>query len=157
MPGQQYVVCDSMIVVGCSLPLVQVSYKTMKQYICGVCPDCSEFLQIVESHKLFDKNVLALAYCKELNWVLAAGVEGVIKVISLARPQNRDEVEPLPTELNGHTDKVTALVVLKNYVAASGGHDRQIRFWDLHTMVRYSVRYSGIRTCGKCFEVSYWR
>lgn len=94
---------------------------------------CDRF-EIVESHKLFDKNVLALAYCKELNWVLAAGVEGVIKVISLARPQNRDEVEPLPTELNGHTDKVTALVVLKNYVAASGGHDRQIRFWDLHTM-----------------------
>lgn len=82
-------------------------------------------------------NVLALAYCKELNWILAAGVEGEIKVISLARPQNREGMDPLPTVLYGHTQKITALVVLKNYVAASAGHDRQIRFWDLHTMVRF--------------------
>ena len=104
----------------------------------------------METHRVSKKNVLALAYCKELNWILAAGAEGVIKVISLARPQVRDETDPLPTALHGHTDKITALVVLKNYVAASGGHDRQIRFWDLHTM----VRCSGIRTSGRCQRYS---
>lgn len=82
------------------------------------------------------KHILALAYCKELHWILAAGAEGVIKVISLARPTAGEGTESLPTALHGHTDKITALLVLKHFVAVSAGHDRQIRFWDLHTMVR---------------------
>lgn len=91
--------------------------------------------QIVESYQLSTKNILALAYCQELNWLLAAGVEGFIKVISLERKQDQEGVDPLPTVLYGHTDKISALAVLKDYVAVSAGHDRQIRFWDLHTMV----------------------
>jgi WD40 repeat protein len=92
--------------------------------------------QIIESYQVSEKNILALAYCQELNWVLAAGSQGFIRIISLERIKHHEEgTEPLPTVLYGHTDAISALAVLKNYVAVSGGHDRQIRFWDLHTMV----------------------
>jgi WD40 repeat protein len=107
--------------------IVCIIILTLREY--------SWVLQIVESHEVSKQQVLALAYCKELHWILAAGAEGVIKVISLAHPRNTEGMKRLPTALYGHTDKITALVVLKNYVCVSASHDRCLRFWDLHTMV----------------------
>lgn len=90
-------------------------------------------LQIVESHNVDDSHVFALAYCAELNVVLAAGAGGFIKAIPMeAGPA--DGAEARPYYLCGHTQQVAALAVLKNFVLASAGHDQEIRFWDLHTM-----------------------
>lgn len=90
-------------------------------------------LQIVETHVVDDSHIFALAYCEELNMVLAAGASGFIKAIPL-QAGLADGSDARPDCLYGHTQQVSALAVLKNFVLASAGHDQEIRFWDLHTM-----------------------
>lgn len=80
------------------------------------------------------KHVFALAYCEELNIVLAAGAGGFIKAITLETRSPSDTQGIRPDCLYGHAQQVTALAMLKNFVLASAGHDQDIRFWDLHTM-----------------------
>lgn len=91
-------------------------------------------MQIVETHVVDSSHVFALAYCEELNIVLAAGAGGFIKVIALEAGRSGGAQEARPDCLYGHTQQVAALAVLKNFVLASAGHDQEIRFWDLHTM-----------------------
>jgi WD40 repeat protein len=80
--------------------------------------------------------VSSLAYSHEMEALAAGGSGGAIKVIRL-RPAARavsKGTAALPDVLEGHAGRVTALAMLGNFVVASGGADRQIRFWDLHTM-----------------------
>jgi WD40 repeat protein len=93
-----------------------------------------EVLQIVDTYTIDTRNVLALAYCKELNAIAAAGSGAFIKIVPLDRAQRMSGDVPLADTLHGHTQPITALAVLKDYVLVSAGHDRDIRFWDLHTM-----------------------
>lgn len=65
--------------------------------------------------------------------VLAAGAAGFIKAIRM-EASHAFSTDTRPDCLCGHTQQVSALVVMKNYVLASAGHDQEIRFWDLHTM-----------------------
>jgi WD40 repeat protein len=89
-------------------------------------------VQIVETYKVDDGNVLALAYCEELNIVLAAGMGGFISAIHL--DQGQQSSASGQGELRGHSERITSLAILKHCVVASASYDRQIRFWDLHTL-----------------------
>ena len=93
-------------------------------------------MQLVDTLKVDSCNVLALTYSPELNSVVAASASGAIHLIALDRSARCDETsdEPLPDTLLGHTQAVTALALLPDYVLLSGGFDATLRFWDLHTM-----------------------
>jgi WD40 repeat protein len=91
-------------------------------------------LQIVATHEVDNKNILALAHCVDCNAVAAAGTSGFIKLIFLDPAQRLAGEAPLPDTLHGHCAPIAALVYLGDWVLASGGANGDIRFWDLHTM-----------------------
>jgi WD40 repeat protein len=92
--------------------------------------------QIVDTFHVDSKNILALAYLPELNALAAAGASAAIHIVPLDRTRRFASAAdaPLPDTLTGHSQAVTALVLLPDYVLLSAAFDCEMRFWDLHTM-----------------------
>lgn len=91
-------------------------------------------LQILTSYTVDEQNILALAHCPDAGVVAAASASGCTRLISLHPEQRMHGAATVSDPLRGHKGAVCALAYLGDFVLVSGGADRDLRFWDLHTL-----------------------
>jgi len=116
-----------------------------------------------------------LVYCREINSVISASEDTTIRLWSLD-DATQVEAEDLHSEeldvLVGHEGSVNDIVLVKDQVLVSVGHDLTIRFWDLHTKheiecienahsdpimcIAYCAENDELATCSRGFTVKVW-